>query len=74
MEFEEIRVITMYISNRVDERKFVELMMPRYNDERYIKRLWNNFRDNPIMFIVARNEVELLELIQKEISDTNYKG
>ena len=74
MNFNDLNTIVKYCSNRVSADKFVELMTPRYNDENYIMNLWPQFRDNSMMFIIARNEVELFDAIQKEITDTNYKG
>ena len=74
MNFKELDVLVKYCSNRVNADKFVELMLPRYNDENYIMNLWTNFRDNPCMFIVARNETELLDSIIQEIEITGYSG
>jgi hypothetical protein len=74
MNYEELNILVKYCSNRVNADKFVELMLPRYNDENYIMNLWPQFRDNACMFIIARSETELFESIQKEIRDTNYKG
>jgi len=74
MEFEELNILVKYCSNRINADKFEKLMMPKYNDEKYIFRLWPQFRDNPTMFMVARNETVLFDAIMKEISDTNYKG
>ena len=74
MEMNDLKILVMYISNRVNGDKFLELMMPRYNDENYIMHLWSSFRDNPTMFMIARNETELFDAIWKEIKDTGYKG
>jgi len=74
MDYKDLDVMVKFCSNRVNADKFVELMMPRYNDERYIMNLWSQFRDNPMMFIIGRSEVELFDNIQKEIKETNYVG
>jgi len=74
MEFQELDRIVKYCSNQVNADKFVSLMMPRYNDENYIMNLWPQFRDNSMMFMVARNEVELFNNIIKEMNKINYKG
>ena len=74
MDFNDLKVFIMFVSNRVNGDKFVEYMMPRYNDKNYIENLWISFRDNPAMFIVSRREIELFEAIQNEIKTTNYNG
>jgi uncharacterized membrane protein YvbJ len=74
MKYDELNVFIKYCSNRVNYDKFLELMLPRYNDENYIDSLWPMFRENPAMFIISRNETKLFEGIQKELIDTNYKG
>ena len=74
MKIEDLKILVMFCSNRINGDKFLELMTPRYNDENYIMRLWPSFRDNPCMFIVSRSETELFDGIIKIINDTNYKG
>jgi len=74
MEYKELNKLVKYCSNRVDADKFTTFMLPRYNDENYIMNLWPKFRDNPTMFIIARNETELFEAIMDEIQETKYEG
>jgi len=54
MNFGELNILVKYISNRVDQLKFQELMYPRYNDPKYIMNLWPSFRNNPTMFIITK--------------------
>jgi hypothetical protein len=74
MNYDELNVFIKYCSNRVNYDKFLELMLPKYNDEIYIDSLWPKFRDNSAMFIISRSETELFDGIQREIQETNYKG
>ena len=53
MMMEDLRILVMFCSNRVNGQKFLELMMPRYNDENYIMNLWPQFRDNPTMLVAT---------------------
>jgi len=74
MEFQELNKMVKYCSNQINADKFVRLMIPRYNDENYIMNLWPQFRDNSMMFITSRNEVELFDAIIKEMEEINYQG
>jgi hypothetical protein len=74
MEFQELNKIVKFCSNQVNADKFVKLMLPRYNDETYIMNLWPQFRDNSMMFMVARNETELFDAILKEMNEIGYQG
>jgi len=74
MEFQELDRIVKYCSNQINADKFVELMLPKYNNETYIMNLWPQFRDNSIMFIISRTETELFDNIIKEIKKINYQG
>lgn len=75
MEFKDLVILQMYLSNRVNYDKFIEAMSIRYeNDFGYIERLWPSFRDNPILFMVGRRETEVFEYFMKEIKETNYVG
>jgi hypothetical protein len=67
MEYKELDTLVKYCSNRINSDKFIEFMMSKYNDKNYIMDLWPKFRDNSLMFVIARNELELFEIIQKEI-------
>ena len=74
MTFNELNIFAKFCFNRVSEDTFEEMMMPRYNDEMYIYKLWPSFRTEPMMFITSRNETELFDAICKKIEETNYKG
>jgi len=74
MKYQELEILVKFCSNRVDIHKFIELMMPRYNNKSYIENLWTQFRDNPMMFIIARNETELFDGLMLIIKDSDYKG
>ena len=74
MNFQDLNILIKYCSNRVNYDLFLEMMLEIYNDENYISKLWTQFRDNPMMFIVSRNETGLFDLIQERIKSTNYKG
>ena len=74
MEFQDLNILVKYCSNQINAHKFVELMLPIYNDENYIMNLWPQFRDNVCMFIVSRNEIELFNNIHFEMNKINYTG
>jgi len=74
MEFQELDRMVKFCSNQVNADKFVELMLPRYNDKTYIMNLWPQFRDNSMMFIIARTETELFDGIIKEMDRLGYIG
>ena len=74
MNFKDLDVLAKYCLNRVDRDKFRKLMKTSYNSENYVDGLWDSFRGNPLMFMVARNETVLFENIMKEISEINYMG
>jgi len=74
MNFKDLDILAKYCLNRVDRNKFRQLMGTIYESENYIDGLWDSFRENPLMFMVARNETVLFENIMKEISEINYMG
>ena len=74
IKFDDLDVLVKFISNRVDYSTFEKYMLERYSDVNYISPLWTSFRDNPLMFIVGRSEVFLLDAILKDIENRNYKG
>jgi len=74
MKFQELNKMVKYCSNQINTDKFVRLMIPKYINEDYIMNLWPQFRDNLMIFITSRNEVELFNAITKEMEEINYQG
>lgn len=74
MNFKELEIFVKYCRNQIGHGKFLEIMRGIYYDDTYASALWESFRDTPIIFIVARGEEELFDIIQEEIIKTNYKG
>jgi len=73
INYEDLRVLTLYCLNRVDFDKFKELDDRNFEDNYYIT-LFQEFTGNPLNYIVTRGEKQLLENITKEIIKTDYKG
>jgi len=74
IHFNEFNLLAKFCYNRIDQDKFVQLMMPRYNDRNYIITKWDEFRNDPLRFIISRSERELFDEISREIIMTKYKG
>ena len=72
--FKDIRVIALFCLNRVDYDLFEEWMLKRYTDTAYIANLWSQFKNNPLMFMIARDELGLMEEVIKKINESGYRG
>ena len=75
MNFNELNTLVKYCYNRIDAKEFFELMRERYDeDENYINSKWPEFRNNPLLFIVGRNEKELYEKEYSSFYRNNYNS
>ena len=71
MEFNNLEKFYKYCYNQINYKKFIELS--GYKDDYYAEDLWEEFKTNPIRFIVNRKEIDFFNNIQKLIKKENYK-
>lgn len=75
IDYKSLDILYKFCVNKIDYETFLELMLKIYPGSKgYIFNLWNKFYNDPIGFIISREEKKMLELIQNEINDKRYKG
>jgi hypothetical protein len=74
LDFNELQIFQKFLYNRVDYQLFLEAMKTVYDDENYIKPLWDEFTKGHIKFLTSRNEVQVFNYFISLINEMDYKG
>lgn len=71
LNFENFRILGLYVFNRIDYSKFLKLM--EITNDNYAMEKWQKFRSNPFGFMI---EYELFfnNILKTIIEKENYKG
>jgi len=74
LSYKDLKIFYLFCYNKVDYSFFKETLKNLYFDESYLEDKYNQFKKDPINFIISRDELSLFNAINNIIKETNYKG